>query len=278
MATAATNKPKGFISFEGYFERTAKPIYALVYLLALIVFYELGLFLLNSDVFTRPLGEVPGVVVSFAWVYNALKLVGFNNQGAWVGAPVVVLATLIIWQLISNTKLSIRINDFFPMTLECLMWSVPLIILSLWINRMIVPETYMPVPALPQAMLSTGSNSNFMISIVAGIGAGIYEELFFRLYLIMILVLFMRKFLAMPEIRANCFAIVISALLFSLHHHIYFLGGSMQFGEPFMAAPFIFRFIAGMYLAILFGLRGFGVVAATHAYHNVLAAVINHIF
>ncbi|MFI4910667.1 MAG: CPBP family intramembrane glutamic endopeptidase [Sedimentisphaeraceae bacterium JB056] len=265
-------------TFETYFERTSKPIYAFYYLLFFVVVYELGLFAIDSEVFSRPLGEVPGVVVAFAWVYNTLIKLGFNGQGAWVGAPVVVMATLIVWQLASNTEPKVRIRDFFPMTLECIGWSIPLIAFSFWINNMVSASDHAAVPAIPQASLlaSTENTQQFFVSVIAGIGAGIYEELFFRLYVIMVLVLFMRKFLGMPELRANCFAIVISALLFSAHHHVYFLNGSFHSGEPFSVVPFIFRFIAGVYLAALFGIRGFGVVAATHAYHNILAAMINY--
>ncbi len=264
---------------ETYFDRTSKPIYAFYYLLFFIVIYEIGLFAINPEVFAKPLGEVQGVVVSFAWVYNALVKIGFNSQGAWVGAPVVVLATLIVWQLASDTDPVVRVNDFLPMTLECIGYSIPLIALSLWISNMSSGEAPASVPAIPQnSLLSAGLQSQeFLVTIVAGIGAGIYEELFFRLYVIMVLLLIMRRMLGIPELRANCFAIIISAILFSLHHHFYFFNGSMYSGEHLRFAPFVFRFIAGIYLAALFGLRGFGVVAATHAYHNILAATINFI-
>lgn len=262
-----------------YLDRTSKPIYAFVYLLFFIVVYELGLFFLNTDVFTLPLGNVPGVVVSFAWVYTALTKVGFNSYGAWIGAPVVVIVTLIVWQLATNKEPKVKIGDFVPMTFECIGWSLPLILLSVYISNIMMPVNHVAVPAIPQAAVLNAAPDfqNFFISVIAGIGAGIYEELFFRLYLMMVLVLFMRKFLGIPEVRANCFAIVLSALLFSLHHHIYFLNGSLQAGEAFQFAPFLFRFIAGIYLAVLFGLRGFGVGAATHVYHNLIAAVINYL-
>jgi len=276
--TEKSNKtPKQAI--DTYWDRTSRPIYAFVYLFVFIVIYEAGLFMLNTDVFTLPMGQVPGVVVSFAWVYTALLKVGFNSYGAWIGAPVVVIVTLIVWQLASNKKPQVLVTDFLPMTLECIAWSLPLILFSVFISNILSPDSHVAVPAIPQAALLNAAPDfqNFLVSVIAGIGAGIYEELFFRLYLMMMLVLIMRKFLGMPEIRANCFAIIISALLFSLHHHIYFLNGSLQTGEPFVLGAFIFRFVAGVYLAVLFGLRGFGVVAATHAYHNIITAVINYI-
>lgn len=266
-------------SIDTYWDRTSRPIYAFIYLFLFIVVYEVGLFMLNTDVFSLPMGQVPGVVVSFAWVYTALLKIGFNSYGAWIGAPVVVIVTLIVWQIASNKEPRVLVTDFLPMTLECIGWSLPLILFSVFISNMLSSGGHVAVPAIPQAALlnATPDFQNFLISIIAGIGAGIYEELFFRLYLMMVLVLFMRKFLGMPELRANCFAIVISALLFSIHHHIYFLNGSLQTGEPFAMGPFLFRFVAGIYLAVLFGLRGFGVVAATHAYHNIITAVINYI-
>jgi hypothetical protein len=279
MSVLGKEKVSNGYGIETYFDRTSRPIYAFWYLIFFIIIYEIGLFATSSDVFSKPLEQVPGVVVAFAWVYSALMSVGFNSHGAWIGAPVVVLATLIVWQLASDTPPRVRLGDFVPMTLECIGWSVPLIALSLWISILTSGSDHAAVPAMPAASLlaAGGQGQQFLISIIAGIGAGIYEELFFRLYVIMVLVLIMRRFLGMPELRANCFAIIISAILFSMHHHIYFYDGSFVQGEPFSVAAFTFRFIAGLYLAALFGLRGFGVVAATHAYHNILATVINYL-
>jgi len=36
--------------------------------------------------------------------------------------------------------------------------------------------------------------------------------------------------------------------------------------------------LAGVYFAVIFAVRGFGIVAGTHAFYDILAAILNAIF
>jgi membrane protease YdiL (CAAX protease family) len=55
-------------------------------------------------------------------------------------------------------------------------------------------------------------------------------------------------------------AVVVSAVLFSLHHHL---------REDFDRGVFLFRTMAGVLLGFLFWFRGFGVCVYTHAMYDV---------
>jgi hypothetical protein len=77
----------------------------------------------------------------------------------------------------------------------------------------------------------------------------------------------------MEKKPAVILSVAISAILFSAHHHIFFANGHFYQGEIFTVGKFVFRAIAGVYFAVLYAVRGFGITAGTHAFYNILAAV-----
>src|SRR5438093_1328862 len=84
------------------------------------------------------------------------------------------------------------------------------------------------------------------------LGAGVYEETLFRLMLVPTLFGILRL-LQMPQVLASSWAVTAAALLFALAHH----AGSP--GEPFTWYAFIFRWMAGVFFAWVFIIRGFGI-------------------
>lgn len=95
------------------------------------------------------------------------------------------------------------------------------------------------------------------------IGAGLYEELVFRVLLVGGLFLLFRTLLETPT-KAYLLAALLGAALFSLAHYV----GPM--GDPFALPSFTFRFLFGLALNALFLARGFGVAAWTHALYDVM--------
>ena len=70
-------------------------------------------------------------------------------------------------------------------------------------------------------------------------------------------------------------AVLVSAALFGAHHHIDFLTGRPNQGDLFDWPKFAFRTMAGVYFAVLFAVRGFGITAGTHAFYDIIATLIN---
>jgi membrane protease YdiL (CAAX protease family) len=108
------------------------------------------------------------------------------------------------------------------------------------------------------------SPSLLLVNLVGSLGAGIFEELVFRLGLMSALVwvgLRAVRALALPEWVALVQAVVVSALAFSWFHHIC--------GEPFDRTRFVFRTMAGVLLGLLMWARGYGVCVWTHTMYNV---------
>ena len=101
--------------------------------------------------------------------------------------------------------------------------------------------------------------------LVGSLGAGIYEEIVFRLGLMSALGwCFMRasQAFSIPKWIGCVLAIVASALLFSLFHYI-------SDERALVADVFMFRTVAGVLLGGLFVTRGIGVCIYTHAMYDV---------
>ena len=132
------------------------------------------------------------------------------------------------------------------------------------------------------AVTERNSNSTpairLLADIVTGIGAGIYEELVFRLILICVLMLLFQDVLRFSRGKSIILSVLVSAAMFSAHHHIIYMDGRFVSNGSFSWAQFSFRTIAGVYFAVLFAVRGFAITAGTHAFYNTIAVFINAVF
>ena len=309
---------------DSYLERTSRPIYAVIFLLPFIVFYEVGTILLNTDA----LNQSQVRVVAFVWLQNLLEYLGSGDKLAWVAPPLAVVIILIALQLASRKRWRFGLGDLWPMAIECILLAVPLIVLSLFLNspagpqddmdqfgssaRRFRPASYLTHNSefeihntrytirntqydkallrcssvtrnsLSSAAAETGSSEvkseSLLASIVTGIGAGIYEELVFRLILICVLMLLFQDVLGLNRRSSIVLSVLVSAALFSAHHHIVLVNGQLALSAAFSWTEFGFRTIAGIYFAVLFAIRGFGITAGTHAFYDIIATIINAAF
>jgi hypothetical protein len=118
-------------------------------------------------------------------------------------------------------------------------------------------------PGGPAGMAQFGLPTQLMISL----GAGIYEELLFRVLLVSGLALVGRAVLGLKAPAAGIFAALIGAVIFSLFHY---LG---RYGDVFTVRSFTFRAVAGLLFSALYLLRGFGITAWSHALYDVLLSL-----
>jgi membrane protease YdiL (CAAX protease family) len=96
------------------------------------------------------------------------------------------------------------------------------------------------------------------------IGAGLWEEIVFRLALLGGLTLLLTRAAGLPGPAALGIAVIVSALAFALYHHI------GHAGEPLTLGRFAFRAIAGTILGVLFAFRGLAVVVYMHVFYDLL--------
>lgn len=251
-----------------YADRTSRPIYALVYLLGFLAFFLIGTFLIQPATLSQSMAEPQVRVVAFIWVQNIMEYLGFSTRAALIAAPLVVVVILLALQVTSKTPWHVKAGDFLFMGIECVLLAIPLIVMSLLLNRSAAESNAAVVGSNPVA------RSPLLVDMVTGIGAGIYEELIFRLILICLLMLLFQDVFGLEKKPSIVLSVLISAILFSIHHHFFFANGRFYHGDMFTLGKFIFRAMAGVYFAALYAVRGFGITAGTHAVYNVMAALV----
>jgi hypothetical protein len=117
-----------------------------------------------------------------------------------------------------------------------------------------------PFAALVQAPMQ---DLGFWTQLMVSLGAGLYEELLFRVLLVGALAALGTRALGWRPVTAGVVAVGVGAIVFSAFHY---LG---PFGEHLEAGSFTFRLIAGIFFSALFVTRGFGITAWTHALYDV---------
>lgn len=104
--------------------------------------------------------------------------------------------------------------------------------------------------------------------LMLALGAGLYEELLFRVLLVGGLAWGLRWLTGWRRLHTGIIAAVVGALIFSAFHYI------GEYGDPLELASFTYRAIAGLVFSGLYLLRGFGITAWTHALYDVYVMVL----
>lgn len=260
--------PQAHLNFlEGsYFEATSRPWYALVFLLPLIVIYELGTLLANTDHLTMTQSRV----ATFAWLSGLAEWIGVHRSLVWAFPPLVAMVILFCWHMVSHHPWRVRLKWFAGMAGECVLWTIPLFALGGLMNSSLNFAGSVQA-AVTQAPEDPNGWGLYFANITTSIGAGIYEELVFRLILLGLLLMLFQDVLKTKPLPAIAISVTLSAVLFAAHHYIGFVEGRIgRLDEPFLPGSFIFRTLAGAWFAILFKWRGFGIIAGTHAAYDII--------
>jgi hypothetical protein len=233
-----------------YFSATRHPWACLLFLVPLLAAYEGGMLWLGGDQAAQLRN---GADTWFRW---GLELFGAAHV---LAAPVVVLLVMLLW---SWWRWSDRPRDpittFFGIAFESCIFAI-----LLWQFSRNFGLILDGLGVKLQVTVLTPTQSQ---RILAFIGAGIYEEVLFRLGLFIGLYCIMRVVM-MPMPVAVLLAAFASALAFAAAHHI------GPYGEPVRADWFIFRTCAGLYFTILFVVRGFGIAVGAHVGYDILVGV-----
>ncbi|HYU07943.1 MAG TPA: CPBP family intramembrane glutamic endopeptidase [Gemmatimonadales bacterium] len=118
-------------------------------------------------------------------------------------------------------------------------------------------------PPPPLSLGLSGQQLGRWTLLMLSIGAGIYEELLFRVVLVGLIAWGAAKLLGWRPLVSGLAATVLGALIFSAFHYI------GPYGDRLDVYSFVFRTIAGLFFSGLYLLRGFGITAWTHALYDV---------
>ena len=237
-----------------YWFQSRQPLTCLVFLLPLLVAYELGVLYLG--------GSDPGALRNGAdfWMRGWLQSIG---RGYASVLPFLVVAVLLIWHLWSRFPWRLSLETLLGMFAESVLFAFCLIVIA-QLQDLTFRTWLAPVSAsVPSAIGVHG----LALRVVSFLGAGVYEEVMFRLLLLPLCFAFFRL-TRVPVNWAAALSVVSTSLLFSLAHYI---GPS---GDVFLVSTFIFRALAGLFFAGLFVVRGFGITVGCHAAYDLLVGVL----
>jgi len=242
-------------SGESYWQLSSTPLTSLLFTLPLVLAYEGGVLLLGRG------SPRNGADV---WLRHLLDALGF---GQYFLLPLLTVAGLLAWQYLAHDRWRVSVAALPGMAAECVLWAVVLVgIARLQQNLWPFRPGALQWDFL-QVSIDVGSGWHTVLARLIGYcGAGLYEEVLFRLLMLPIAVWAFER-LGCSTIAAGLWAILLSSLLFSAAHYI----GPL--GDSFAVYSFTFRAVAGLFFAILFLLRGFGITAGTHFFYDLLVGL-----
>jgi hypothetical protein len=222
----------------GYWGRSQTPLSALLFILPLLVLHELGV---------QWYASVPGRVIEYriaAFTLLARFFHSFGASGRYLPAMAVV-AILLSWHIARRDAWVFNISTLVGIAVESLAWAIPLLAVYYLCS--------------PNGLIYTSAGEwKLMASLY--LGAGVYEELIFRLMAFSALSFVLVDLGGASVARATPFIVLISAIAFSAYHML----GSDRL--PWQA--FVFIGLRGVYYGIIFLERGFGVTVGSHTIYD----------
>jgi len=225
-----------------YLSVTNSPLYSFIFTIPLFIIYEIGVFTISvndivilrngADVLMRQVLGLFGIygIYGFSASFMIGFMVAFLRQKKSLETTV-IKGEYLIWM-------------FF----ESICWGALLFILM----------------GFTTTLLMANSTGTMLQQVVLSIGAGIYEEFVFRVILIAGFGSILGFIFQWKKFAKIISGIILSAALFSLFH---FMG---DYGEEPNFSVFMMRFIAGIFLGLIYVFRGFGPAAYAHTVYDLI--------
>ncbi len=262
-ARPANGRPRnGSGSSRGYGWLSARPLHVLVFLTPLIVLYELGSIMYLADT-QRGIIETIGARSILSSFFEAFG-------GATLYLPgVALVVVLLVWHVLERDRWTVRPPVLLGMLAEAVLWTFPLLVLGLLLSH---GQSRPSSPGAIGYLFTQGSDPiaqlPWQARLTLSIGAGLYEELLFRLILIAAAHFVLADVMRLKSGTAGAIAALVSATAFALYHDVVPASGGVDW------RLFFFYTLAGLYFASVFVLRGFGIVVGVHALYDVLVLVV----
>lgn len=229
-----------------YFTSTKSLLYSFLFSLPLFLVYE------TLIIISQPNSEHAVRISIDVWMKTLFTALGVNAVSFSLLLMVFIGIGILIKERARLKELRFK---YFPFLLvESILYAVVVALISSTITT---------------ALLNFSSSDpinelSYLQKLALSLGAGIYEELFFRVILVTVFIFLFKKLFKNKKWPAVVVAVTLSAFLFSAVHYM----GSM--GDLFTFSSFFYRFLFGLILNGLFVARGFGVAAWTHALYDVM--------
>ncbi len=244
-----------------YAARSKRPLVILAFLLPMLVLYEVGSWLYlrgESGVF-----DTIGAHNLLARFFELFGAVSFHLPG------ITLVVVLLTWHVLRRDPWQVEPRTLGGMAMESVAWTLPLVVLGVLLSPAGVLAGSPPEPLVGASPNGTPALSDlpWQARLTLSVGAGLYEELLFRMVGIAAAHTILADLLRVPERWAGPAAILISAIAFAWYHDAAGSAGQVRL-------LLTFYILSGVYFGIIYLARGFGIVVAVHALYDVFALII----
>ncbi|QOJ16520.1 MAG: CPBP family intramembrane metalloprotease [Phycisphaeraceae bacterium] len=242
-----------------YWDQSRQPLQILVFLLPLVIFYELAMlsFLRRADAtFTN---------LAHKTLLTLFDAAGIRGLG-WYLPGAVLVVVLLVSHLLSGKRWQVHAPTLGGMVVESAALTLPLLALGQLVAR------------LQNTVLAAGMDAGrgaadvaaFDLSgrIAFSVGAGLYEELVFRMLLCNVIHAIVVDVGKASQRTGVIWAVSISSVLFMAYHWI----GAGPGSSTLVVSAFYLA--AGVYFGLLYEWRGFGIVVAVHALYDTITVLL----
>ena len=245
-----------------YAQASSAPLTGFIFALPLFIVYHAGLWWLST-------------FAGLKWA-NAIDIAIAEGLGRLGMAGPLLSFILVVIVFLSMHAMSgkpwywPKLTTWIGMIMESLVMALPVFVLSQLVGHLL---TYLPLSAVDGII---DGDISWKASLILSCGAGVYEEFFFRILVMGLLALLFGKVMGIRSGTKYVLAVILQALLFAASHHL--PGGPEQVTNIVEARAvlpvFTFRAVAGIYFAILYLERGFGVAAGAHAGYDLMVVLL----
>jgi membrane protease YdiL (CAAX protease family) len=253
FATSLSNQGNTAEVSGDYWQQSRRPLASLAFVAPLLLVYEIGVLVLGTHA-VRNGADV--------WLRQLLDLLGFSQ---YFLLPVLTVGILLGWHHTTHQPWRVSPGILWTMLAECAALAVVLVIIARIQDSLL--SVFMPSMSHTAIRAAIWDGlADWLGQMVGFIGAGVYEEVMFRLMLVPATAWILKR-CGCSTGQSLVGAIIVTSLMFAAAHHI---GPE---GEPIILRNFLFRTIAGIFFATLFVYRGFGIAAGTHALYDILVSL-----
>lgn len=243
-----------FLKRGSYFDVSRSPRYSVLFALPLLIAYEALAAALAGPRSSSQVRNGADVLLKEAFIAVA----GRNGPLIFIAA-VVGVGIWFIARDIKRTGQGVRPLVFGGMMAESIALAAIFgVVIGTLTVKLLGSLHVLSMMAAPTQIAAMSWSTRLMLSL----GAGLYEELLFRVLLVSALAAGAKIVFGFGTRGAGVFATIVGALIFSAFHYI------GPYGDPFRLTSFTFRAISGVAFSALYLTRGFGITAWTHSLYD----------
>ena len=254
-------RPTDSVSAENlsYWYMSRQPLTILCFLLPLIALYEIGLALfLKSE---------QGTITNIAHetLVNFFRAFGISDTGGLYLGGIAIVVVLLVWHILARAPWRVDTKALGIMAVESALLALPLIALGLLINQKVIqPDAAPPAAGMAAAPFD---QLDVWSGLTISVGAGLYEELMFRMLLIALVHTILVDVAKLPHRLGASIAVTVAAIAFTIYHPLF------SEVEQVLWASVLFYFLAGLYFGLVYVVRGFGIVVGVHATYDIIIVI-----